>query len=57
MLLFVTALIEKCLKLKVFDALSDFYSCIFQLQLQITVLAALLLRYKMLLPADLLPKC
>lgn len=56
MLLFLTALTDECssyLQLKILDAPSDSNSCIFQLQ--ITVLAALLLRYKMLLPADLLP--
>lgn len=56
MLLILTVLTDacsSCLQLKEFDALSDFNSCIFQLQ--IMVLAALLLRYKMLLPADLLP--
>lgn len=58
MLLVLTALTDvcsSCLQLKVFEALSDLNSCIFQLQLQITVLAALPLRYKVLLPTDLLP--
>lgn len=58
MLLVLTALADgcsSCLQLKVFDALSDFNSYVFQLQLQITVLTALPLTYKMLLPTDLLP--